>query len=204
MTHGRLPGLTPGQLSAEQRQVYERITGGQRAAGPQSFALVDDAGALAGPFNAMLLNPRIGTCLQELGGAVRYGSSLPDRLREMAILAVAAHWHSAFERYAHEAVGRGIGLTGADLADLRAGRTPASSSERESLALRVVEALLRRGDLDGEEYLAADGGLGAAALFEVTTLVGYYALLALQLRVYRVPAPAGSAALDTSSADVDT
>jgi 4-carboxymuconolactone decarboxylase len=31
--------------------------------------------------------------------------------------------------------------------------------------------------------------MGAAGLFELLTLVGYYATLALQLRVFRVPAP---------------
>ena len=32
-----------------------------------------------------------------------------------------------------------------------------------------------------------------AGLFELLTLVGYYAALALQLRVFRVPAPDGTA-----------
>jgi len=31
--------------------------------------------------------------------------------------------------------------------------------------------------------------MGAVGLFELLTLVGYYATLALQLRVFRVPAP---------------
>jgi len=40
--------------------------------------------------------------------------------------------------------------------------------------------------------------LGLPALFELLTIVGYYGMLALQLRVFRVPAPAGDGdALDT-------
>jgi len=32
-------------------------------------------------------------------------------------------------------------------------------------------------------------GLGEAGVFELTTLVGYYTMLALQLRVFRVGVP---------------
>ena len=52
-----------------------------------------------------------------------------------------------------------------------------------------------RGDLDDAEYREAVDHLGTAGLFELLTLVGYYATLALQLRVFRVPAPDGSAQL---------
>ena len=50
----------------------------------------------------------------------------------------------------------------------------------------VVLALLARADLDDEEYADAVAALGERAVFELTTLVGYYATLALQLRVFRV------------------
>jgi 4-carboxymuconolactone decarboxylase len=46
-----------------------------------------------------------------------------------------------------------------------------------------------RGDLDDAEYAEAAAELGPDGLFELLTLVGYYATLALQLRVFRVPAP---------------
>jgi 4-carboxymuconolactone decarboxylase len=54
---------------------------------------------------------------------------------------------------------------------------------------RTAAALAARGDLDDAEYREAAGQLGADGLFELLTLVGYYATLALQLRVFRVPAP---------------
>jgi 4-carboxymuconolactone decarboxylase len=51
---------TPDELDPAQRELYETITGGPRAAGPSPFALVDAAGRLNGPFNAMLLAPELG------------------------------------------------------------------------------------------------------------------------------------------------
>ena len=175
----RLAKLPPAALDEQQRGVYEEIAGGPRASGP--FRLLDSAGALEGPFNAFLLQPRLGHALQALGAAVRYETELPDRAREIAILVVAAEADSAFERYAHEAVGRRAGLTDGELCAIRDGDLVASTAA----------ALMQRGDLDEDEYAAAVAGLGLPVLFEVLTLVGYYATLALQLRVFRVGVPEG-------------
>lgn len=188
---GRLERLSPEVLSEEQQALYARITGGRRGQGPQPFPLTDPAGGLHGPFNAMLISPPTGEGLTRLGAAVRFKHQTTARIREMAILSVAAHWNSAFEQYAHEAIGRGVGLTEAELTALRDGQQPDLEDPDEAIALSTVRALLDRGDLSDEEYQAARGQLGERVLFELITLVGFYALIALQLRVYRVPLPPG-------------
>ena len=194
MTSGaRLPKFEPPALDTEQRSLYDAIAGGRRAQGPQLFRLADADGRLEGPFNAFLLQPRLGSALQALGASVRYDTGLDDRCREIAILIVAAHWRSDFEWHAHEAVGRAAGLGDAELAALREGRH-AELAGRESVVARTAAALVTRGDLDDAEYGEAVGHLGPAGLFELLTLVGYYATLALQLRVFRVPAPDSPAA----------
>jgi 4-carboxymuconolactone decarboxylase len=191
MTAGaRIPKLPPSALDDEQRSLYDAIAGGRRAQGRQLFRLVDEEGRLEGPFNAFLLQPRLGSALQALGSSVRYDTGLDDRCREVAILVVAAHWRSDFEWYAHEAVGRAAGLGDAELAAVRDGRHGALTG-REAVVARTAAALLKRGDLDDAEYREAAEQLGQEGLFELLTLVGYYATLALQLRVFRVPAPDG-------------
>ena len=67
------------------------------------------------------MQPKIGDPLQALGGAIRYATSFDDRTREIAILVVADVWDSAFERHAHEPIGRASGLTEAELAAIRLG-----------------------------------------------------------------------------------
>ncbi len=202
---GRLPVLRPGDLDDAQQELYRAIAHGPRAQGPQAFRLVDDDGGLAGPFNAFLLQPALGAALQEVGAAVRYRTGLTDRCREIAILVVAAHWDSAFEQHAHEAIGRRAGLTEAELAAIRAGTAPDTLADgTERMVARTAQLLVADGDLDDDAYAAAvadlggsglggsrlgGSGLGEARLFELLTLVGYYATLALQLRVFRVPAP---------------
>ena len=123
----RLPKLPPEALDEDQKRLYDAITAGPRASGRQAFPLVDGAGALEGPFNAMLLRPALGSALQELGAAVRYQGTLPGRARELAILVVAAAWECEFEQQAHEATGRLLGLREEDIAAIRAGQEPAGA-----------------------------------------------------------------------------
>ncbi|MGH8829359.1 MAG: carboxymuconolactone decarboxylase family protein, partial [Jiangellaceae bacterium] len=98
-------------MRSDQLELYHDIVGGKRASGPQHFALTRDDGGLNGPFNAFLLVPSVGRALQSVGSALRFDGTLSDRIRELAILQVAAHWDSMFERAAHENVGRSVGLT---------------------------------------------------------------------------------------------
>lgn len=189
----RLPKLLPGELDDEQKAVYEAVAGGRRAQGPQLFRLRDADGGLEGPFNAFLLQPRLGGALQAVGSAVRYETSLTDRSRELAILLVAAHWDSDFEWYAHEAVGRHVGLTDPELDALRTKDfdvlTDTFTDPTERAVALCAQHLLDGGDLDDDAYAGAVAVLGLPGVFELTTLVGYYATLALQLRVFRVPTP---------------
>jgi 4-carboxymuconolactone decarboxylase len=182
----RLPRLLPGGLSRAQRQLYDEILGGPRAGGP--VALTDDEGGLLGPFNAMLLDPPVGTALQALGAAIRYRSALPARAREIAILVVAAHWGSEFELQAHDGAGRAAGLSEQEIATLRQGSPLPLEDPREATVLATVRALVQHDDLDDAAYARACTTLGEQGVFELVALVGYYATLALALRVFRVPA----------------
>ena len=184
----RIPKLTPDQFDDQQRALYAAIVGGPRATGP-AVQLTDENGALEGPFNAMLLHPPIGDALQRLGATLRYRGALSDRAREIAILTVAAHWRSGFEQYAHERIGRLSGLAEPEIDALRAGSEPRLDDPEEAACLTATRRLLQHGTLSDSEYRQAAAALGPAKLFELTTLVGYYQLLALQLRVFDVETP---------------
>lgn len=186
---GRLPHLTPDELDPAQRALYDEIVGGPRAAGPQRFPLADDAGRLTGPFNAMLVAPPAGQALQGLGAAIRYETALGDRIRELAILAVAARWDCAFERYAHEPHARAAGITEDQVEAVRGFAMPELADETERAALRLVFSMLRDGDVDDVTYAETVPIIGNRMVVELTALVGYYSTLALQLRVFRVTDP---------------
>ena len=190
----RLEYFLPEQLSSDQRAMYDEITRGPRSAGPQVFPLTGQDGCLLGPFNAMLLSHQVGGPLQRLGAAIRHRSTLSGRHREIAILIVAYHWNSLFEAYAHEAVARAVGVTDEEIDALRELRLDEFAGA-DAIVVQTASALVTTGDLGDEDYAAAVSAVGSHGLFEITTLIGYYATLALQMRVFGVDdAPAGERA----------
>ena len=185
----RLAVLSSDEMTSQQVELYREILGGPRGQGPRAVLLATGAGGLAGPFNAMLYAPDVGHALQELGAAIRFRTQLAARIRELAILVVAQHWDSGYVRSSHEVIGRDAGLTEPEIEALRSGADPGLTAKPERVAYATVRALVTRSDLDDEEYAAAVAALGEQGLVELSTLVGYYGTLALQLRIFRVPAP---------------
>jgi len=190
MDYGRLHWYEPGELDEAQQTVADAIRGGPRGAGPQAFPMDDPEGRFYGPFNAMIAEPRAGAAVEHLGAVLRYGTDLAPRAREIAILLVAASRQSEFEWYAHERVGRQVGLSEAEIAALRSGGEPAGLSPEESAVFAVASALAA-GDLPDGVLAATESVLGTAAICDLVTLVGFYGLIALSLRVWRVPLPDG-------------
>jgi 4-carboxymuconolactone decarboxylase len=180
--------LLPAELDADQRALYEEIVGGPRAGRPGATALVDDEGCLAGPFGTFLLQPGLGRVLQAVGAELRYATGLADRAREIAILVVAAHHDAVYERYVHEPIARSLGLTDAQLARLR-DADHSTLDAGDALVADAAKEMLVGGDVPEERFAALRGQLGDAQIFELTAVVGYYALLALQLRVFAVGTP---------------
>lgn len=186
MSSRRLPVLTPDVLNDEQRALYESIAGSSR----KSFmAMSDDDGGLVGPFNAYLYSPVIGELLQRLGAAIRASSHLTRRMQELAILVTAVDADSAFETMAHEQLALSAGLELEQVQTLLAGQEPQIEDPAEQMVWRTAMKLVEKGDLSDEEYDKAVSALGPEKVVDLTTLIGYYRLIALQLRLFRVPTP---------------
>lgn len=185
--HGRLPLLEPEQLEAGQRALYDAITGGPRATGP--FSVTDAKGRLLGPFNALLYAPGIGASVERLGAALRFEGTLDARARELVICAVAAHWRSDYEWYAHGRVARAVGVSAAELESLRDGRIPATLDAAEVAALRLAATLLHDRSVGDDLHAEVVEHHGPAGLVEICAVVGYYQLLAGLLAAAGVGAP---------------
>jgi len=85
-------------LNPEQRKLYDAIRSGPRAKLANSSA--SKPGPLGGPFNVWIRSPGIGDCVQRLGEEIRFRSSLPSKLNEMAIMITARFWTSQYEWFA--------------------------------------------------------------------------------------------------------
>lgn len=190
MTSRRLRPLVPDELDSDQRALLAALD-----ARPRPVERAAD-GSLLGPFDAMLRAPRSGAALQGVGAALRYQGVLSDRVRELATLLVAAHHRSAFEWHAHARLGAAVGLPDALVDAVRTGDVVEPEDPAERAAAVAVSQLLAAGDVDDAAWAEAVERLGEAGAVELTTLVGYYSLLALQMRVLRVPLPDGAAPVE--------
>lgn len=184
---GRFPLLTPAGLTAEQRVVYDSIAGSPRGKGP--FTIVYDDGALAGPFNALLLSPAIGDAVQSLGAALRFRGALDGRLRELVICAVSADLDSAYEWYAHSRMAATVGINEVELDHLGRGSEPPTLSPAERAALAFTRMLLQDGAVDDDSHARVLTFFGHAGVVELSLLVGYYRMLAGLLAAGDIPAP---------------
>jgi alkylhydroperoxidase/carboxymuconolactone decarboxylase family protein YurZ len=180
----RVSSPLPAELDDDRRALYSLIADGPRRAQAR-VPLVDDAGRLLGPFGLMLLSPRIGAAVQSVGAALRFDADLPPRLRELAILTVAASVGSPVEWAAHEGAALDAGADPGQLQHVLDGRLPTGVEPAELVGLRVVRALLAARTLDDGLYAEALAALGESGLAAVVWLVGYYQMLATALATFR-------------------
>ncbi|MRG70769.1 carboxymuconolactone decarboxylase family protein [Alphaproteobacteria bacterium HT1-32] len=185
-----LPPL-PEEMSAEQRAMYDDIVNGPRSQGRRS-PFIDDEGRLQGPFGMWNVAPNVGDAVQNVGVAVRYNTSLNDRLREIGILAVGAAFQANYEWYAHAPLAVKAGVAEAQLATLKAGDMPDGLGEDEQLAVQLARELVFDRTASEATMTAVIACLGEPATVELVVLIGYYSLLCMTLNAFDVEVPAGA------------
>lgn len=185
----RFTSPAPAEMTEEQQALYKLFATGKRAQPGTPFSLVDETGRLQGPPAAWIVAPAFGRALEQLGGAVRYERTLPPRANEMAILMVAHQHRSPFELHAHTLAGTAAGLSQQDLDALAAGQPPALTTDEERVVYAVTRRLLDAGTLDDGEFAQAVSVLGTGGLLELTTVIGWYNMLAVQLSVFGLLPP---------------
>ncbi len=187
----RLKPLPLSNLDTEQRALFDAITKGDRSRGrPLEDFLLED-GSLRGPFNAWLQAPKIGQPAQLLGECLRYRGQLPPRLRELAILTVAARWRAEYEWWAHSRIAKAEGLSEEIIAAIKAGRPPGSADAEALMVHRFACELMDTRRVSEQSYRDVAKALGDAGAVELVTLLGYYTLISMVLNAFEVPLPAG-------------
>src|ERR1700688_4800904 len=81
----RLPIIAPAELTAEQKPLYDDMRDGI-ARNFQGFVNIRDDGALLGPWNPWIHEPKFGKPVWELTKTMVSNPSLPSNVREVAIL----------------------------------------------------------------------------------------------------------------------
>jgi 4-carboxymuconolactone decarboxylase len=184
----RVALIEESHLSPEQRPVYEDMRAGIES-NFRGFRTIDGNGALLGPWNPWLHEPKYGKPIWELTKAMAFSPSLPGPVREVAILVTGAKFRAAYELYAHVIVAEQRGLADDKLAAIVAGQRPTNLAHEEAIAYDVAAALVRGGVLPELNYRLAVQTVGESGAAELIYLVGLYCLVSVTLNGFDVPVP---------------
>jgi 4-carboxymuconolactone decarboxylase len=176
----RLPDINPDALSPAQRKVYDAILSGPR-------------GVVEGPLRVWLTSAELAERAQALGAYCRFGTALPPRLSELAILVTAVHWQAGFEWYAHAPLAIRGGLDAAAVEAIRTGKPPVLDKEDEAIVFKFATELTRDRRVSDATYAQAVRCLGEKPVVELVGILGYYAFVSMTIVTFGVPLPPGVA-----------
>jgi 4-carboxymuconolactone decarboxylase len=175
----RIPLPTAETMTPEQRRVYDAVVSGPR-------------GELKGPLRAALHRPELADKWQQLGELLRYRTSLPPRLSELAVLVTARHCNCAVEWYHHEKDAVKAGLSRGIIDDLREARRPSQASAEELAIYDFAVDLNRTHTVSDANYRRVLERWQAVGVVELTALIGYYTMVAMTLNAHEIPLPDGA------------
>lgn len=180
MTAPRFPQLAVEALGPEQKSVAEAI-------------LKVSSGGLGGPYNVLLRSPVLADRILKLADYLRFNTSVPRRLNEMAILIQARLWTAQYEWWAHHPLALKAGLAPAIAEDLKAGKRPAAMQPDEAAVYDFCVELSKRRQVSDATFARVRELLGEQPLVDLVALTGFYAQVSMILNVAEAPIPGGGA-----------
>ena len=162
----RLPKASREDFSQELRAVFDQVSGGPPGAGD-------------GPMSIFNHSPEMARRTAPLFNYVRNESTLPQRVRELAMLTTARALDCQYIWNAHVALGRQAGLSNELIDALRDNRPLPGLSEDEAAVIRLGTEFFTTHRVSGETFDLGLTNFGARGVVELTTLMGFYAMLAL-------------------------
>ena len=184
----RFPVLDPAQLSAEQSKLVKDLLAGPRGGDHSSPEAVKHL-LENGPFNAWARSPVLGDRLQKVGEYIRYGSSIPLRLNEFAILITARFWTSQYEWFAHHSLAMKAGLSPELAEQLALNQRPEGMSEDEAAVYNFCTELHQQKNVSDATYQQAVRLFGEKGVMDLIGVSGYYTAVSMTLNVARVRIP---------------
>ena len=174
----RLKLLSPGEMSAEQKETYDESIDGQRGAPPA-------------PMMAWLNSPEMARHATRLGEVLRFNTMFPPKLSEIAILVTARHWTAHYEWYAHKRLALKGGMDPDIIEAIRDRRTPVFDDPKGQMIYDVARSLHEGHGLSRALYDAAVKLLGERGVVEIIGLCGYYTMVSMTLKTFEFELPTG-------------
>jgi 4-carboxymuconolactone decarboxylase len=175
----RFPQLTLEQLNDQQRPLGEKILRISRV-------------GLGGPYNPLLRSPVMAQRMYDLLDYLRWNSSLPTRLTELAILIVGRQWRSQVEWYAHVPIALKAGLREDIIADLKVKKRPQAMQDDEAIVYDFCTELTTAKAVSDATFERARLLLGEQQVIDLTAVTGTYVTIAMILSVAEATVPPGA------------
>jgi 4-carboxymuconolactone decarboxylase len=174
----RFKPLTYREMTPGQKKMFESLISGERR-------------GAGGPFNVLLRSPEMGDLAQKFGASMRFHSTIPPRLNELAIIITARHWTSHYEWYAHRRAAQQNGVSPATIEAIAAGRRPTTMQPDEEIVYNFCTELLTNKQVSDQTFQAAKDKFGERGVVDLIGVSGYYGLVSMLLNVDRYPLPDG-------------
>jgi 4-carboxymuconolactone decarboxylase len=175
----RFKPLTASELTPEQKTLVDHLLSGQR-------------GTLNGPFNVLLRSPEMGDLAQKLGTYIRFRTTVPTKLNELAILITARALNVQYEWAAHHKLALQAGLSPVIIDAVAAGKRPASMQPDEEIVYNFATELVITKQVSDPTFRAAVDKFGERTVVDLIGVVGYYHFVSMMLNVDRYPLPEGA------------
>ena len=153
-------------LDAEGQEIYDTIRRDRNT---------DEVGL---QFRALLNNPKAAGFLTSMGASLRFQSSVPENLKELAIILTAREWNSDIEWTGHSIAAARAGVSDTSIESIRTYKTDSLSGDEAAVA-KFVHQMVRDKAVTDDTYGAVQKILGDRGAVDLTLTVSYYSALAL-------------------------
>jgi 4-carboxymuconolactone decarboxylase len=170
-------------LKAEELTPPQKAWADMIAAPPRNAKFVNP------PYRAYIRNPDLAPRLTALSEYLRWNTSLPPRLSELAILITARQWTAQYEWFAHYPLALKGGLDPKVAGDIAQGRRPANMKDDEAALYDLAMALYVDKKVSDPVYKAALDKFGERGIMDIIGIIGYYDITSMTLITMQAGAP---------------
>ena len=163
----------------------------------------DQVAALRGeirlPYSVYLNHPPLAVRKLHLGSYVRFETSLPPGVSEVAICTAAREVDCDFEWYAHSRGATRAGVGEQTLEVIKSRSATMGLDATDALVINLTRQLLNRHRIDDETYGAAVETWGERGVIELVATIGYYVMSACWMNALQIEPPDGTSFRDDAT-----
>jgi len=139
----------------------------------------------------MFNNPGVAAKVGALGEHLRFHGTLPDDVRELAILRYATRMGAGYEWSHHQRPAKLAGIDQRVIDELTAGRVPNGLPDGSRAVLQAVDAVVAKRSIPDAVQRRIVAAHGVAGVVEVVVLCGLYAIMSYMVFAFDIEVEEG-------------